>query len=122
MKIEELTEKINSKTVTTEDFNLFIENLPKGADERRMRTSQRLPKKTHRMGNPATTASHIARRGDINTPSKTPRGRKAVERRGIENKKNADEFRRKELQLEQLEEQAQQLRQELDAMRENTDD
>lgn len=93
MMIDELARKIDNQTVTTEDFNIFIENLPKGADERRMRTHQRLPKKTHRSQSPAKTAQHIARRGEINSPTKTPRGERAVEKQGEKNKKNADDFR-----------------------------
>jgi hypothetical protein len=90
--INELADKINDKTVTVDDFNLFLEGLPKSTEERKnRRTRAQRREMTERDADPETTAKRIVKDGN-NDPTKTARGKMSVQRQGEKNKKNANRF------------------------------
>lgn len=94
MNITEIRRRIQEGTVTTEDFNLFIESLPRSTDERRLRRSRLKPGDPIRPKDtkPVAQATHGVRRKGNNDPTKTARGKASVRKQGKRNKKNKHKF------------------------------
>jgi hypothetical protein len=85
---------IETKSITSSDFNIFIEGLPKSANERVLRRARLKP------GKPLRPVAHspvkkveanLQKTGD-NNPLRTARGRISVRKQGEKNKKNASKF------------------------------
>lgn len=94
MNLELIIDLIESKHITSDDFNLFIEGLPKSANERYLRKARLKP------GDPIRPVDHSPEKKTIhslqkvgnNDPTKTSAGRRSVKRQGERNKKNAGKF------------------------------
>ena len=99
MKIEQLQQLIESKEVTTDHFNVFLETLPGSSDERRAHHTR--PRQPGRKKNPVTNASTISREGD--TAPDTGRRRRAIEKRGRENKQTRNRQQSQKDAVEQFE-------------------
>lgn len=93
--IGKLNALIESEEVTSNDFNLFIEGLPKSTVEKVQRRTRLKP------GTPLRPKDHspvkkaeakLQKIGD-NDPTRTGRGKISVRRQGEDNKKHANRFR-----------------------------
>ena len=81
---------ITEKKVTTGDFNIFLESLPKSNDERLARHTR--IKKRHHLRNPGKQADDVTDREGNNDPTKTPRGKLSVARQARSNQLHPDRF------------------------------
>lgn len=100
MTVEHLLQLIENREVTAADFNQLIESLPKSAVERVQRRVR-----AGSSGGPSqpvkSVEQRVARDSDT-SPMKTAQGRNAVAKRGLHNKRHANQFREALEQLAQL--------------------
>lgn len=88
--LRRVQELIESRKITTHDFNIFIESLPKSNDERLARHT-RSPKPYHDR-NPGKKVDDVTDREGNNDPTKTSRGKLSVDRQAKRNQLHPDRF------------------------------
>jgi len=81
---------IEDKKVTTKDFNLFLESLPKSSEERLARYT-RLRKQYH-LRSPGKQVDDMTDKVGNNDPTKTPRGKLSVNKQAKDNQRHPDRF------------------------------
>ncbi len=90
--LESLIRSIDDRTVTTEQFNLFLESLPKSTVERSIYRRERVTTPDPAERKPSRQVSHrISHRGDT-SPMRTGRGKNAVRKQAEDNKRHPEKF------------------------------
>ena len=88
--LEQVQRLISEKRITRDDFNLFLESLPKSSEERLARYTR--VKRRHHLRNPGKQVDDKTDRQGNNDPTKTPRGKLSVARQAKDNKLHPDRF------------------------------
>lgn len=93
--LDDINRLIESKNLTSDNLNLFIECLPKSTNERVLRRMRLKPGETLHPTNhdPQKKAIHSLQKSGNNDPTKTARGKRAVALQGQKNKRNAHKFK-----------------------------
>lgn len=88
--LEQVQKLIIEKTITKNDFNLFLESLPKSSDERLARYTR--SKKRHHLRNIGKQVDDKTDRKGENDPTKTLRGKLSVAQQARDNQLHSDRF------------------------------